>query len=446
MTAEENLKWLEQVRDWPHLIGHLCGKTKLTDIHSDWIKLLWDAPPEENVVALQSHRGAYKTTACTEVGIMYDLLFHPNHRIALIRETFTEASNTLEAIKKYMRLEPVRALFAIAHGAPPEEVTSREGEVTYSFKRYVTKEPSIHAYGINQVPTGSHFDRILCDDIITINSRLSNANRERVKLGLTEIITNIIDPGNNVLLVGTPWHRDDAWHTKNADGEPIVPEPYKYLPEDTGILTPEELEVKRKATTFALFRINYYLDDSVKDEGQIFEEPRYDRFDLTLPSRHYHAHIDAAWNGACTNAATVMYRNPATGKIHAWGRMYVGNIIDLKTRINEDIRAHCARVLHMETNPDKGMTAREFRSLPGAPVVLQYHESMNKDHKIITYLKKVWRDIYWAEDTDPNYIMQILDYREGQDPRDCADSAASCYREAFYPTEKGMAHSALWEM
>lgn len=444
LTDAKNI--LENVRDYPHLIGHLIGKTKLSDIHSDWIKILWDAPREEPVVALQSHRGAFKTTACTEVGIIYDLLFHPYHRIALIRETFTEAANTLEAIKKYMKLEPVRALFAIAHGSEPTETMSREGEVTYSFKRLVTKEPSIHAYGINQVPTGSHFDRILCDDIVTINSRISSAVRERVKLGLTEIITNIIDPGNNVLIVGTPWHRDDAWHTKNADGDSIVPEPYKYLPEDTGILSKEELEVKRKATTQALFMINYYLDDSVKDDGQIFGDAHYATYDRTLPRRFYHAHVDAAWNGDCTNAVTVMYRDPTTQKIHAWGKMYTGNILDHKTDMVRGMRDHNAMVLHMETNPDKGMLSREFRSIPGAPVVMPYHESMNKDYKIITYLKKVWDNIYWAEDTDPSYIMQVQDYREGQDPRDCPDSAASCYREAFYPTEKGMAHSALYEM
>lgn len=443
MISEDDIRL---VIDYPHLLGHMVGKTKLKEIHSDWIKILWDAPPEENVVAMQSHRGAYKTTACTEVGIMYDLLLHPDHRIALIRETFTEAANTLEAIKKYMRLAPIKAIFTAAHGAPPTEVMSREGEVTYSFKRLVTKEPSIHAYGINQVPTGSHFDRILCDDIVTINSRLSAAARERVKLGLTEIITNIIDPGNNVLLVGTPWHRDDAWHTKNADGDLIVPEPYRYLPEDTGILTPEELEVKRKATTNALFRINYYLDDSVRDDGQIFDEPQYSLYDLSLPKRMYHAHIDAAWNGSCTNALTVMYRNPVTDQIHAWGKMYEGNIMDHRTEMVQDMRAHLASVLHIETNPDKGMLSREFKSIPGAPVVLPYHESMNKDYKIITYLKKTWNNIWWAYDTDPRYIMQVLDYREGQDPRDCPDSAASCYREAFYPTEKGMVQSALYQL
>src|SRR5574344_2617588 len=81
---------LGRIRDYPHLIGHLVGKTKLSELHSDWIKMIWDSPAGEHA-SLMSHRGAYKTTAITECGIIYYLLFHPSDRIALIRETYTEA-------------------------------------------------------------------------------------------------------------------------------------------------------------------------------------------------------------------------------------------------------------------------------------------------------------------------------------------------------------------
>ena len=78
---------LAKIRDYPHLIGHMVGKDKLTDLHSDWIKMIWDTPGGEHA-SLMSHRGAYKTTAITECGIIYYLLFHPNDRIALVRENF----------------------------------------------------------------------------------------------------------------------------------------------------------------------------------------------------------------------------------------------------------------------------------------------------------------------------------------------------------------------
>ena len=125
------------------------------------------------------------------LGIIYYLLFHPSDRIALIRENFTEAAATLDTIKKYMESPAIISLFEYAHGKIPKVLKSPWGKILFSFKKTITKENSIDAYGINQIPTGKHYDRILCDDIVTINSRLSRAARERVKQGVLEIITNI---------------------------------------------------------------------------------------------------------------------------------------------------------------------------------------------------------------------------------------------------------------
>ena len=287
-----------RVRDYPHLLGHMVGKTKLTELHSDWIKLVWDTQPGKHF-SLMSHRGAYKTTAITEMGIIYHLLFHPSDRIALIRETYTEAAKTLDTIKKYMESPALKSLFAFAHHKEPFAVRSPEGSVLYSFKRTVTKENSIDAYGINQVPTGSHYDRILCDDIVTINSRLSRACRERVKQGVLEIVTNIIDPGKSCYFVGTPWHYDDAWAMKNDEGKLVIPEALKFRPQDTGILSPQELEEKRSTTTASLFAINYMLDTSVKDEGQIFDEPIYGEWDWSIRPTRIHGHMDEIGRASC---------------------------------------------------------------------------------------------------------------------------------------------------
>ena len=428
-----------RVRDYPHLLGHMVGKNKLTELHSDWIKLVWDTQPGKHF-SLMSHRGAYKTTAITEMGIIYHLLFHPSDRIALIRETYTEAAKTLDTIKKYMESPALKSLFAFAHHNEPFAVRSPEGSVLYSFKRTVTKENSIDAYGINQVPTGSHYDRILCDDIVTINSRLSRACRERVKQGVLEIVTNIIDPGKSCYFVGTPWHYDDAWAMKNDEGKLVIPEALKFRPQDTGILSPQELAEKRSTTTASLFAINYMLDTSVKDEGQIFDEPIYGDWDYTIRPTRIHGHLDAAWDGTCTNALTIMAERP-DGKIQAYGKIYPGTFEDCKGDIARECRLRNVRNFHIEKNPDKGMAAGELRKVPGFPTVHPYSESMNKDIKIVAFLKKCWQRIVWDPNTDPNYLNQINDYRPGQDPRDAPDSAASLIRQAIY---KGGGPGALY--
>ena len=58
-----------------------------------------------------------------------------------------------------------------------------------------------------------------------------------------------------------------------------------------------------------------------------------------------------------------------------------------------------------------------------------YHESMNKFVKISTYLRKHWKNIVWFEETDPEYINEILDYSEFAEHDDSPDSAASLIRK-----------------
>ena len=84
-----------------------------------------------------------------------------------------------------------------------------------------------------------------------------------------------------------------------------------------------------------------------------------------------------------------------------------------------------------ETNGDKGYLAKELQGQGFK--VNTYSEKMNKYIKISTYLRQSWPQIVWLEDTDPEYIDQILDYSEFADHDDAPDSAASLIRE----TERG---------
>ena len=92
----------------------------------------------------------------TEIGIIWWWLFHPNDRIALIRKTFTAAADSLAVIKQLMEREEIRELFRLVHGKAPEFVEKRADRLTFDFKRSVTKEGSIGAYGINQLLMGTY--------------------------------------------------------------------------------------------------------------------------------------------------------------------------------------------------------------------------------------------------------------------------------------------------
>jgi hypothetical protein len=62
------------------------------------------------------------------------------------------------------------------------------------------------------------------------------------------------------------------------------------------------------------------------------------------------------------------------------------------------------------------------------PATIEVNESTNKHVKILANLKSQWNNILWANDCQAEYMNQILDYQEGQEPDDAPDSAASCIR------------------
>jgi hypothetical protein len=412
---------LRMIARYPHLIGHMVGKDKLTPMHSRWISMLWD--PEEHT-SLMAHRGSYKTTALTEVGCVFYLLFHPDARICLVRETWTAANDTLKTISNYMQTELVQELFRAMHDNYPLATTDRDGRLTYAFKRSITKEGSIDAYGVGTVPTGSHYDVVLVDDAISINDRFSRAKRERTAENLMEIKMNILDPGKFMRCVGTPWHKDDAWK--------ILPRPHKFDVYATGILTTAQIEEKKAEMTGPMFAANYELEHTAA-EDMMFIDPEFGDW-VPSPQRVV-AHLDAAYGGRDTNALTIMQRRN-DGGIQAYGKIFTGHVAKRIDEIQRVCELRGARLLMMESNSDHGFSAdllKRFGSEDGMVLRTQtYAEKMDKHVKIGSYLGKHWHDLVWDNRTDNDYMSQVTDYMEDASPDDAPDSAASLLKEFFF--------------
>lgn len=404
----------------PHLLGHLVNKTLLTELHSEWILYIWDTVTHK---ALQGHRGSYKTTAIIIIGAIVWMLFHPNDRIAIIRKKFTDASDCVVTIRDMMQLEPLKALFTFAHnGLVPKAVIKQDRKLTYNFKKTITPEGNINAYGIDTGVTGRHFDKVLCDDFCTLKDRTSQAEREKVILVIQEIMTNVIDPGKPVGFIGTPWHKHDAWEMLFKAGI----EPIKYDWRKTGFLSDAEIAEKKATISSSLFAANYDLLH-VASEDALFKKAHYARWNYTIKTGVY-GHIDAKYKGDHTNGLTFMARKP-DNRIQAVGFTSTKHIKDWWIDVEKKWKKYFCGTLFNELNADKGWVSDKLKNskIPSG----EYYEKMNKHVKIDSYLYEQWENIDWDPDSDPEYINQILDYIEGQEPDDCPDSAASLVRAKF---------------
>jgi hypothetical protein len=103
-----NEESLQLLCDNPHAIGWIAGRTKLTALHSQWIKYVWLSGKS---VALMAHRGSYKSTAIVVIGAVWYMLMNPDIRIAIVRKTFSDAADAVSTIAKIMEMPEIRELF-----------------------------------------------------------------------------------------------------------------------------------------------------------------------------------------------------------------------------------------------------------------------------------------------------------------------------------------------
>jgi hypothetical protein len=164
------------------------------------------------------------------------------------------------------------------------------------------------------------------------------------------------------------------------------------------------------------------------------------------------AHIDAAYGGLDSSALTIA-GHLSDGKIAAIGWRDVGNIKDWIPFILRKLAQYQPKRLYMEDNSDRGFSLDLLKIQPEfkrAHVwASPYHEDMNKQIKIGTYLKECWKDILWDKNTDDNYLSEILDWTDdAKEHDDCPDSAASLMRNGSFSSTRQYARNFLkaWQL
>lgn len=418
---------LVKIRKYPHLIGHLAGYDLLTTLHSEWIHYVWDTSAKNTpkTKAIWCHRQAYKTVAITVVGTVWRLLFFPEETIMIWRKTHQEAVDTVTDIAKIMQSPIIRELFLLAHGEYPEFKTQRLGEarIDFKFRKKPNIAPSVLGVGTNSPLVGKHCSFVIMDDVSTVEDRVSKAERERTMLIYREMVSAILNKNGFARYVGTPWTRDGV--------ESLIPTPIKFDVYSTGIIPKEKLDEIRGETTPILFSLNYELLYA-SDKDCLFSDIKMGKWDEKKVN-HPKAQIDMAFGsktGTGDTTAVTIGGEEAGDKLMMIGFIFKGAGPEWLPRIAEILRMYKVRTVAIETNTDKGWTAKELRKLGFN--TKEYAESTKKEHKIATFLFERWNHTYFDQNTDPEYLLQIKDWMPGVKILDDApDSAASLVRSFF---------------
>lgn len=408
----ERKQILDLLYDNPIEIGKWVGFKDLTNLHNEWLKSFLYAKSDQT---LQGHRGSYKTTTLSLFFALH-IIEKPYETVLFFRKTDPDVTEVIKQTGKILQSGCVQRICEILYGKPLVLTTNSGSEINTSLATGFKGTSQLVGLGIGTSITGKHADIVVTDDIVNVKDRASKAEREKTKLAYQELI-NIKNREGRFINTGTPWAKDDAFT--------LMPAPKKYDCYSTGLITPQELEGIKESMSPSLFAANYELKH-IAAEDVIFTNPKVG---ATKSKVLYGLmHLDSAFYGEDFTALTLAKEHD--GKLYIYGKMWRKHVQECYDTIKSIYNEFLASKLYNETNADKGMVARDLKKMGIRTVT--YSEHQNKFIKIVTYLKKVWKDVIFVEGTDDEYIQQILDYTDVAEHDDAPDSAASIVR-VLYP-------------
>lgn len=404
-----NTKVLDLIRDNPIQIGHWLGFNDLKEIHNEWMQKMFFGVDDETLLA---HRNSYKTT-CLTIVLACNIGVRPNKNTILLRKTDDDVKEVVAQTSKILKTEVMQHLLSKLYGHGYEMLEDTAFRISTNLPTANTGAAQLLGLGCKSSITGKHADWVITDDIVNIRDRISRPERELVKLSYKELL-NVKKRGGHIFNTGTPWHKDDA-----IAAMPNVTRCDCY---STGLMTRDEIENLRQDLGNSLFASNYELKH-IADEDTMFSEPTFE----ADRERIYQGtcHIDAAYGGKDDTAFSAI--NIIDERLVVLGKLWPKHVDDCLDEIMDIREIYRLGSISCEENADKGYLVKELKR-KRCPAK-GYHESMNKFVKISTYLRKAWGDIDFLEETDPEYINQILDYNENAAHDDAPDSLASLIRQ-----------------
>ena len=409
MLNQEKASYIDLIIDEPYKIGHWVGFNDLTPLHNEWIQMMMFSKSDETLLA---HRGSYKTT-CLSIAIALLMLLFPNMTIIFLRKTDTDVKEVINQVTKILKSSTVFYLCQKIYGVDIKLTEESSFNITTNLFTSTKGASQLLGLGIKSSITGKHADLVITDDIVNLKDRISKAERDLTKAAYMEL-QNIKNRTGRILNTGTTWHKEDAIS--------IMPNKHVFDCYNTGLIDRKQLEAIRQSMTPSLFAANYELKH-IADEEALFTNPIFtDNNELI---HNGICHIDASYGGADGTAFTIIKK--VNDEFIVFGKRWNKHVDDCLNEIGLLKEKYLGGTISCERNADKGYLAKELKKRKH--LVDEYDEKMNKFIKISTYLRSNWGKIKFLEDTDPDYINEILDYTEDAEHDDAPDSLASILRK-----------------
>jgi phage terminase large subunit-like protein len=167
--------------------------------------------PAQQLIMVGVPRGTFKTTIATEGLSLGVLARNPNARILLDSFRHDVSKERLVAATGHITNNTnFHRLYGDDWKPGFREAPWSDSRITIAKRTKILKEPSIDTSGVDRSKTGSHYDLIIADDLVTDTNINTAKSRQKVYDHIMDLLP-ILEPGGTLILIFTRWHSDDAY-------------------------------------------------------------------------------------------------------------------------------------------------------------------------------------------------------------------------------------------
>lgn len=153
-------------------------------------------------------RGSFKSAVFNVGLVCWEIARNPNIRICVCSETGKQARKFVAQAMEIIDSQWFRERFGVHHGKDWREGGGSFKSALRTSKH--TKESTLQAAGAGEVWTGSHWDLVLMDDVVSQENTRTPDSIEALYYWFGEILAQL-DPGCRLLMIGTLHHYADIY-------------------------------------------------------------------------------------------------------------------------------------------------------------------------------------------------------------------------------------------
>jgi hypothetical protein len=256
--------------DLPELMQTVLDYPNLEKFHTEIGSTIIRTETEGKRALFLLPRGHLKSTMITVSYPIQRILRDPNVRILITNALLDNSKGFLREIKGHFeRNEKLKALFG--DYSNKDEKWS-EMQVIVKKRTSFHKEPTIQVTSVDKSVVSQHYDLIIADDLQNRENSSTKEQRDKVEKYYKDLL-DLLEPGGELLIIGTRWHDDDIYgrlirkgeinvmvRKAIENGKAIFPSkfPLEYL---------EKLKKEKGSFEFS----SQYMNDPVPDEDAEFK-------------------------------------------------------------------------------------------------------------------------------------------------------------------------------